>query len=80
MPRLEAPSISCRSMALPAMISVHDSHWLQGTSGSPSRQLSALAMSLARVVLPTPRTPEKSMAWATRLRLSALRKVRTTAC
>ena len=36
------------------------------------------AMMRARVVLPTPRTPEKSMAWATRSRFRLFWRVLTT--
>ncbi len=56
-----------RSRAVPAVISRQGSQVLQEVLSVSPWQLMALAMILARVVLPTPRTPEKRMAWATLL-------------
>src|SRR5258708_4366686 len=55
----DAASISSTSIALAAAISTHDEHSLQGSAVGPFMQLRALANSLAVVVLPTPRAPEK---------------------
>jgi hypothetical protein len=47
-------------MDVPAVISTHDGHALQGSPSSPRAvQLRALARSRADVVLPVPRGPEK---------------------
>ena len=61
MPRFDAASISIRSSAEPAVISMHDWHLLQGSAESRGRpvQLSAFASSRAADVLPVPRLPLK---------------------
>ena len=74
----EAPSISSTSRSLPTVISLHASHVPQGVIVGPVVQLSALARMRAVVVLPTPRTPVKRNACATRPDAMALPSVRVT--
>ena len=50
---------STTSMALPAVMLRHISHWLHGSAVGAWRQFRALANTRARVVLPTPRVPLK---------------------
>ena len=58
MPRLEAASISIKSIAAPSFIDVHDSQALQGSELSfKSEQLRAFAKILAIDVLPIPLVP-----------------------
>jgi len=66
MPRLEAPSISRTSMAIPSVISRQLTQALQGVGVGPVSQFSALAMMRATDVFPTPRGPLKIKAWAMR--------------
>src|SRR6266850_2526757 len=56
---LEAASISNTSIDLPAAISKHDGHALQGVMVGPFSQLRPFAKIRAVVVFPTPRGPEK---------------------
>src|ERR1700687_4824991 len=68
MPRLDAASISIRSSADPAVISVHDWHLLHGSAESFGRpvQFTALASKRAADVFPVPRLPLNRYACATR--------------
>ena len=54
---LEAASSSIRSTKRPASISMQAEHRPQGDALTPVSQFSALAMTRASVVLPTPRVP-----------------------
>ena len=76
----DAASISTTSRARPSRMATHASH---ESSGSPSWrfvQLSAFARIRAIDVLPVPRGPTKSIAWATAFARTAFRSVVTTAC
>src|SRR5215472_12885622 len=77
-PVLDAPSISSTSTELPAVISWQFTHALHGVGVGPRSQLSALASTRAAVVLPTPRTPVKRKACATRPARIAFASVRET--
>src|SRR2546430_10471396 len=68
MPRFEAASISMRSSADPAVMSMHDWHLLHGSADSVFLpvQLTAFATRRAADVLPVPRLPLKRYACATR--------------
>jgi hypothetical protein len=63
---------------LPAVISRHASHTLQGVAVGPCSQFRAFASSRAVVVFPTPRAPVNKNACATRPLWSAFAKVRLT--
>src|SRR5271169_3133850 len=80
MPRFDAASISSTSSEVPAEISRHESHVPSGSAVGPFTQFKALARIRALVVLPTPRTPEKMYACATRFELIAFASVRVTCC
>ena len=75
-----AASISSTSMSRPSAISMQASHTPHGSGVGPCTQLSARARMRALVVLPHPRGPANTNAWAMRLLLSALRSVLVTAC
>src|SRR5579864_1159639 len=77
-PVWEAASISMRSKDLPDMISVHESHTLQGSAPLRFSQLSAFAKIRAMVVLPEPRGPENKYACDTELSFKAFTNVWTT--
>ena len=79
MPRFEAASISSRSIARPSRIATHDGHASHGSPSLRFVQLIAFARIRASDVLPVPRGPTKSTAWATRSVRTALRSVSTTA-
>ena len=84
MPVCEAASISITSICRPSAIARHGSHTLHGVIVGPPcpsgpMQLSALAISRAVEVLPTPRTPVSRKAWAMRPRSIALASVFTIA-
>ena len=79
-PVCEAASISITSMCRPSEIARHGSQTLHGVIVGPPcpsgpMQLSALAISRAVEVLPTPRTPVSRKAWAMRPRAIALARV-----
>src|ERR1700683_1956252 len=80
MPRLEAASISSTSSDVPAEISRQESQVLSGSAVGPLAQFNAFARMRAAVVFPTPRTPEKMHAGATRFEPIALANVRVTCC
>ena len=65
------------SRSRPAAISTHGSQVRQGVGVGPFSQFRAFATILATVVLPTPRTPEKTYAWWIRPSRIALVRVRT---
>ena len=77
-PLFDAPSISSTSVSRPAVISTQIAHVPHGSGVGPDSQLSALASRRAVVVLPTPRTPVKRKACATRSELIAFLSVRVT--
>lgn len=58
-PRFDAPSISKTSIDVPAVISLHEGHVLQGVSVGPISQFRHFAKIRAVEVLPTPRAPQK---------------------
>ena len=75
-----AASISITSICRPSAIATHGSQTPQGSIVGPPcpsgpMQLSALAISRAVEVLPTPRTPVSRKAWASRPRWIALPSV-----
>src|SRR4051812_25706764 len=79
-----AASISITSMCRPSEIALHGSQTLHGVMVGPPcpsgpMQFSALAISRAVEVLPTPRTPVSRKAWAMRPRSMALASVFTIA-
>ena len=80
MPVWLAASISITSMSRPCAISTHASQVPHGSGVGPFSQLRARARIRAVVVLPQPREPAKTNAWAMRPLLMALRSVRVTAC
>ncbi len=73
-----AASISRTSMSRPAAISTHASHAPHGSAVGPDWQLRARARIRAVVVLPTPRGPANTNAWATRPPAIAFCRVRVT--
>ena len=73
-----AASISSTSMSRPSATSRHTSHSPHGSAVGPSTQFRARARMRAVVVLPTPRGPANTNAWATRSRAMALRRVWVT--
>jgi hypothetical protein len=75
----DAPSISRTSMSLPAAMDRQMSQVRHGDAVGPVSQLRALARIRAIVVLPTPRTPVKRKACATRSCSMAFERVRVTA-
>ena len=75
-----AASISSTSMSRPSAISMQASQLPHGVGVGPCTQLRARASIRAVVVLPQPRGPAKTKAWAMRLLFRALRRVRVTAC
>src|SRR6185295_6627434 len=84
MPGWEAASISITSMCRPSEMARHGSQTLHGVIVGPPcpygpMQFSALAISRAVEVLPTPRTPVSRKAWAMRPRAIALASVWTIA-
>src|SRR5277367_3325496 len=80
MPRFDAASISNTSSEVPAEISRQESQVPSGSAVGPFTQFKALAKIRALVVFPTPRTPEKIYACATRFELIAFASVRVTCC
>src|ERR1700735_535172 len=80
MPRLDAASISSTSSEVPAEISRQESHVSSGSAPEGCAQFNAFARIRAAVVLPTPRTPEKMYACATRFDSIAFASVRVTCC
>ncbi len=79
MPVFDAASISRTSMSRPSAISRQASHTPQGSGVGPFSQLSMRARMRAVVVLPTPRGPPKTKAWAMRPLAMAFRRVCVTA-
>ena len=73
-----AASISSTSMSRPAAISTHASQVPHGSAVGPVWQLRARARMRAVVVLPTPRGPANTKAWATRPPPIAFCSVRVT--
>src|SRR6204780_4956116 len=80
MPRFDAASISSTSSDVPAEISRHESQLPSGSAVGPFTQFKAFARIRALVVFPTPRTPEKMYACATRFDWIAFASVRVTCC
>lgn len=83
-PVREAASISITSTWRPSAMARQGSHWPQGSVVGPPvpsgpTQFSPLAMIRAVVVLPTPRTPVITKAWAIRSAAKAFFSVRTIA-
>ncbi|MEZ5291871.1 MAG: hypothetical protein R2745_12360 [Vicinamibacterales bacterium] len=74
-----AASISRTSMSRPSAISMQASQVPHGVGVGPWAQFRARARMRAVVVLPQPRGPAKTKAWAIRRPVRALRRVRVTA-
>src|SRR6202050_2060561 len=80
MPRFDAATISDTFSDVRAATPRHDSQVPPGSAVGPFTQSKAFARIRALVVFPTPRTPEKMYACATRFEVIAFASVRVTCC